>query len=100
MKIFSDYQLSAFELCYALLWLSLTFICMASLLCQRRAFYLECKTYLPFLLIPWKLATFLPVLIFLIVAGPYTNDPTWDVVSGGGMAILTYLTAPWSIGIL
>jgi hypothetical protein len=32
--------------------------------------------------------------------GRYTNDETWDWVTGSGMAILTFLTAPWSIGLI
>jgi hypothetical protein len=31
--------------------------------------------------------------------GRFTDDETWDVVTGAGMSILTFLFAPWSIGL-
>lgn len=51
-----------------------------------------------FLLVPWKLALFLPAIGFVTFAGRYTDDETWDVVCGGGMALLTFLTSGWSVG--
>ncbi len=53
-----------------------------------------------FLTVPWKLALFAPALLFVTFAGRFTNDETWDVVSGGGMAVLTFLTAGWAVGTL
>lgn len=50
------------------------------------------------LLVPWRVAVFLPALVFVTFAGRYTNDETWDVVSGGGMSVLTVVTSGWSIG--
>ena len=55
---------------------------------------------LAFLTVPWKLALFAPAIVFVTCAGRYTDDETWDMVSGGGMAALTFLTAGWSIGTL
>jgi hypothetical protein len=43
---------------------------------------------------------FAPAFIFVSVAGRYTNDETWDFGTGSGMAILTFLTAPWAIGLI
>jgi hypothetical protein len=51
-----------------------------------------------FLTAPWKLALFVPGVLFVTFAGRFTNDETWDVVSGGGMSVLTVLTAWWSVG--
>jgi len=51
-----------------------------------------------FLAVPWKLALFLPGIVFVTFAGRFTDDETWDVVNGGGMAILTVGTAWWSVG--
>jgi hypothetical protein len=53
-----------------------------------------------FLLVPWKLALFLPGIGFVTLAGRYTDDETWDVRCGGGMALLTFLTSGWSVGTL
>ncbi len=49
---------------------------------------------------PWKLALFVPAIVFVTFAGRFTDDETWDVVSGGGMAILTVTTSWWTIGTL
>lgn len=51
-----------------------------------------------FLLVPWKVAVFVPAILFVTFAGRFTDDETWDVVSGGGMSVLTVLTAWWSVG--
>jgi hypothetical protein len=51
-----------------------------------------------FLSVPWKVALFLPAVVFVTFAGRFTNDETWDVWSGGGMSVLTVLTAWWSVG--
>jgi hypothetical protein len=53
---------------------------------------------LAFLLVPWKVAVFVPAILFVTFAGRFTDDETWDVVSGAGMSILTVLTAWWSVG--
>lgn len=50
------------------------------------------------LLVPWRLALFVPATAFVTFAGRYTDDETWDVVSGGGMAVLTFLTAGFAVG--
>ncbi len=53
-----------------------------------------------FLTVPWKLALFTPALVFVTFAGRFTDDETWDTISGGGMSLLTYLTAGWAVGTL
>ena len=46
---------------------------------------------------PWKLFT-LGIGIALLIAGSYYYDaPDWDIPISLIMAILTYLTAPWSL---
>jgi hypothetical protein len=52
-----------------------------------------------FLRVPWKLVLFVPAVVFVTFAGAFTDDETWDVVSGGGMALLTFLTSWWSVGV-
>ena len=59
---------------------------------------LSARDALAFLLVPWKVAVFVPAILFVTFAGRFTDDETWDVVSGGGMTILTVLTAWWSVG--
>ncbi len=52
------------------------------------------------LMVPWRLALFGPAIVFVTFAGRYTDDETWDAICGGGMALLTFLTAGFSIGTL
>ena len=49
---------------------------------------------------PWKVITFVIAATGMTVIAPYTGDPTWDTVDALFMSVLTYLTAPWAVGIL
>jgi hypothetical protein len=53
-----------------------------------------------FLSVPWKIRIAVVASLFVTFAGRFTDDETWDVVTGSGMSILTYLTAPWAIGVV
>ena len=66
---------------------------------DRKHLMAEWRDYSGFLCVPWKLYLFVPALCFVTFAGRYTNDETWDVVTGCGMSLLTFLTAPWSVGL-
>jgi len=59
----------------------------------------ELRAYGRYLLVPWKLAVFAPAAVFVTFAGQFAYDDTWDFVAGGGMSLLTYLTAPWAVGV-
>jgi hypothetical protein len=80
---------------YVAAWSSFTII--AGLVAFRHV-RLAWRDALAFLLVPWKVAVFVPAILFVTFAGCFTDDETWDVVSGGGMSILTVLTAWWSVG--
>jgi hypothetical protein len=43
-------------------------------------------------------AVFAPAILFVTFAGHFTDDETWDLVTGAGMSILTVGTAWWSVG--
>lgn len=81
-------------------WMS---FCLAAIVViwQNRA---DCTLFRPIylrtLLVPWKLVLFAIALVFFIVAAPYAGDPTWDEVDATFMAVLTYVSAPWSVGTL
>ena len=51
-----------------------------------------------FYLVPWKVQVFAPAIVFVTFAGRFTDDETWDLVTGSGMSLLTVGTAWWSIG--
>ena len=85
---------------YVACWATFVLVAVAILVHDRRRLLPEWRTYLRFLVLPWKVALFVPALLFVTFAGRYTDDETWDVVTGSGMSILTYLTAAWAIGLL
>jgi hypothetical protein len=74
----------------------------AVLLMVRRRSELELfrSAYWRLLLQPWKLVTFAIAGGGLILMAPYTGDPTWDYFDGAFMSVLTFVTAPWSVGVL
>lgn len=49
---------------------------------------------------PWKLATFAIGLVLLVVGAFYYQAPDWDVPISVIMAVLAYLTAPWSMRVV
>ena len=57
------------------------------------------RTYFRFLLQPWRLACFAIAGLGMTLIAPYTGDHTWDYVDAAVMAILTFLTAPWAVGV-
>lgn len=63
-------------------------------------FKTDSRKYWPYLTTKWKLVTFAVSGAFISFAGPFTSDPTWDFISGFGMSVLTYLTAPWCVGVI
>jgi hypothetical protein len=69
-------------------------------LVERRRLSLFMPGYAALLGVRWKLVTFAVAASGMVVVAPYTGDPTWDAWDAGFMAVLTYLTAPWSVGTL
>ena len=49
---------------------------------------------------PWKLATLALGMALLIVGSYFTPAPDWDVPISLIMALLAYLTAPWSLRVI
>ena len=74
-----------------------SFLALAAVIAWRSV-RLDVRDALAFLLVPWKVAVFVPAILFVTFAGRFTDDETWDVVSGGGMSVLTVATAWWSVG--
>jgi len=84
------------------LWGSLILIPLSALVLffYRKKVELFKKSYWRFISERWKILTFLVSGGFITAAGPFTSDPTWDHMNGGLMSLFTFLTAPWSIGVL
>jgi hypothetical protein len=49
---------------------------------------------------PWKLATLFIGIALLIAGSIYLPAPDWDIWISLVMAILAYLTAPWSLRVI
>ncbi len=85
---------------YIIGWSSLVLLALVLAVRERRAIAEGTRGYVASLLVPWKLIAFALAFAFFVFAAPYTGDPTWDWKDGGLMSLLTYLTAPWSVGIV
>jgi len=85
---------------YVCLWILFCLIAAGILIKDRKRISPELAVYRRFLCVPWKLAIFAPAFLFVTFAGHFTDDETWDVISGSGMSLLTFLTAPWAIGLV
>lgn len=93
-------DLPVFFLGYMAIWISFCLSGLLVLWIERKYLFYKWRDYYAFLCIPWKLSIFVPAFLFVSFAGSYTNDETWDVVSGSGMSLLTFATAPWSVGLI
>lgn len=89
----------AFVARYVAFWICFCLFAVAIVLRDRKTLRLEWADYLRFLMVPWKLVIFIPALLFVTFAGRFTDDETWDVVTGAGMSVLTFVTAPWALGL-
>lgn len=83
---------------YTVAWLLLCAVAGALVVSKPEQFALLQPSYWKFILEPWKLTTALVATAGMVMVAPYTGDPTWDYVDGLYMSVLTYLTAPWSVG--
>jgi hypothetical protein len=93
-------SISPFFVKYIVIWASFCLVAVFVLVWDRKRLIPEWREYWRFLSVPWKLCLFVPAFLFVTFAGRYTNDETWDWVTGSGMAVLTFLTAPWAIGLI
>jgi hypothetical protein len=85
---------------YLLFWLTLIFIALVILIRDRPSFEILKRPYFRFLFVPWKVATFLVAGAVMTLAAPYSGDYTWDYIDAAVMSVMTFLTAPWTTGVL
>jgi len=93
-------EIDFFHKVYISLWSTASLIAIILCFKSRYSIVLFRKIYWEYLLIKWKISTFLIALSAFVLLAPYTGDPTWDYIDASFMSILTFLTAPWSLGIL
>ncbi|MBB6584965.1 hypothetical protein [Ralstonia solanacearum] len=85
---------------YMAAWGTLCALALIIYIKDKKSFGFSSNRYLGFLLIKWKVWTFLCATTGITLIAPYTGDPTWDYVDALLMSILTFISAPWSIGAL
>ncbi len=85
---------------YIAAWVTACVIALAIVWRNPKQFTITTRAYRQFLFVPWKIATFAVAAIGLTVIAPYTGDPTWDYIDAAFMSVLTFLGAPWVIGVL
>ena len=80
-------------------WTAACFVAVGMLIKKRIELQSNLKPYLKFLLVPWKLITFIIAAAGITLVAPYSGDYTWDYLDAIVISMLIYLTAPWSIGV-
>lgn len=84
---------------YTTAWVLACLFCLYLWLFKLEPFIFSRKEYWRFLLRPWKVGTFVVTTLFMVLVAPYSGDYTWDYADGFFMSALTYITAPWAVGI-
>lgn len=92
--------MTGFFLFYLTTWSTACLLALVLVLTNRAAYSFSSRSYVSFLLQPWKVLTFALACAGLVLLAPYAGDPTWDYVDAAFMAALTFGTAPWVLGIL
>ena len=92
--------MTAFFKVYMTIWLGACLIALVLFLRDRNAFAISHRDYWRFLFKYWKVVTFLIAATGLTVIAPYTGDPTWDYFDALFMSVLTFITAPWVVGVI
>jgi hypothetical protein len=92
--------MNTFFYSYIALWSTACVIAVVLMVQNSDTIILFQKKYRDFLNIKWKLVTFMTALLAFVILAPYTGDPTWDYYDAAFMSILTFMTAPWSVGTL
>jgi len=85
---------------YLIAWSTFSSVVFFGLMLFPKSYSITSASYLRFLCVPWKLVTFVIASGGLTFISPYTGDPTWDYINAIFMSALTFITAPWSIGVL
>lgn len=85
---------------YMINWVSILFIAVVLAFIYRKRLAQNYSGYFDFLFLRWKVLTFSLSGLFVSFAGYWTDDESWDVISGFGMSFFTFLVAPLAVGIV
>lgn len=93
-------RIDPFFYAYIAAWAAACAAAAALVLRSPERYAITHRRYWRFLLQPWKIVTFLIAAAGITVIAPYTGDPTWDYADAIFMSVLTFASAPWSVGVL
>lgn len=93
-------MLEPFFIWYMTIWMLACLVAIGIYSRDPAAFAFSLPAYRRFISVPWKLATLVVATIGITLIAPYTGDPTWDYFDAFFMAVLTFLGAPWVVGVL
>jgi len=85
---------------YMVVWIMACLAAVVIVVSKKQHFGFLEFAYWRFLLSPWRIIVFVVALLGMVGLAPYSGDPTWDYADAAFMSILTYITAPWAIGVL
>ena len=85
---------------YLFFWLLFCLVNLILFLQHPQHFSITHQQYRAFLSVPWKWLSFIVACSAMVIVAPYTGDPTWDYIDAFFMSVLTFLTAPWTVGTL
>jgi len=85
---------------YMIGWIMACILAVVIVISKRQHFGFLESAYWRFLAHPWRMIIFIVALLGVVGIAPYSGDPTWDYSDAAFMSILTYVTAPWAIGVL
>lgn len=85
---------------YIAAYCTLTVAAFALIVRHRATCILLQPGYRRFLAVRWKVVTFLLGAVGTAVIAPYTGDPTWDWFDASFMALFTFVSAPWAVGVI
>lgn len=92
--------MSIFIKLYLIIWIILTVIWIILLIKNRKTILLFKGEYGLFLMKKWKIILFLVATFLLSYISTLWYDPTWDIPETIIMSVLTYYTAPYSVGVI
>jgi hypothetical protein len=84
------------QIVYVIGWVTACVIALVVAVVYRQGL-LDPGGYARFLLVPWKVGTFVAATSVFVVAAPLSGDPTWDTTNSILVGTLTFVTAPWSV---
>ena len=85
---------------YIALWATACFAALGLYIRDRKSYALSHPAYWHFILVPWKVITFVIAATAMAIIAPYSGDPTWDYADALFMSVFTFSTGPWVVGVM